>query len=88
MLSHLSWLKVILLSGGHCISNSDGRPLKCFQKGLRMRHVLEEEERRKMEPDLVPSVDRSNRSNTRDSADPYALLTAGLTIFNFFGFLF
>jgi hypothetical protein len=42
-----------------------------------MRHILEEEERRKMEPDLVPSGQRSTGVNN----DPYELLKAGRIIF-------
>ena len=44
-----------------------------------MRHIVEEEERRKMEPDLVPSVQRSGGENN----DPYALLKAGRSGFSF-----
>ena len=36
-----------------------------------MRHKLEEEERRKLEPDLVPAQERTCN-------DPYELLKAGL----------
>jgi hypothetical protein len=42
-----------------------------------MRHILEEEERRKMEPDLVPSGQRSTGVNN----DPYELLKAGRIFF-------
>jgi hypothetical protein len=44
-----------------------------LQRGIRMRHILEEEERRKMEPDLVPSTERSAGLK----GDPLELLRAG-----------